>query len=347
MTEGALSATLAANVQGLEVTPLAAAVEREAAAPAPGRGEARDRRGARRRPLQRATKIPLDLSSCELRRRNFRTRRGDCRPASSTTSSPGTCTSNSRTSSTAYPSPRTRRDMRSFGRTDFRVGTDGRVERLRVYAPSPLPLPFRDDRVVPGATPGDGSVRAGPICRPAGRARPGRRRDRGAGARAAAATEERTLGVLLAGPFTLKGNPESALGNLVTGALLESFAADVAIHNVTAACAPPLPAGELTFGSVYEMFPFDNRVVILELTGRELREVIRVQVRQTRAAPASRGSGSRRPASGERRERHVRVTTGEPVHGRRSPAGHRERFPGPWRRRHPGAGAPGRRLCDR
>jgi 5'-nucleotidase len=88
--------------------------------------------------------------------------------------------------------------------------------------------------------------------------------------------------VVLAEPFTLKGNPESALGNLVTQALLDSFDADVAIHNVHGGLRAVLPAGELTFGSVYEMFPFDNRVVIIELSGRELADVIRAQVMKGR-----------------------------------------------------------------
>ena len=59
----------------------------------------------------------------------------------------------------------------------------------------------------------------------------------------------------------------------MTDALLESIDADAAIHNVKGGIRNGLPEGELTFGAVYEMFPFDNRVVLLNLTGEQLRTV--------------------------------------------------------------------------
>lgn len=98
----------------------------------------------------------------------------------------------------------------------------------------------------------------------------------------AEARKSQPIGPNLETPFTLKGNPESALGNLLTDALLQSFDTDVAMHNVSGGIRGTLPAGPLQYGSVYEMFPFDNRVVILELSGRELREVIAVQARKSR-----------------------------------------------------------------
>lgn len=86
-----------------------------------------------------------------------------------------------------------------------------------------------------------------------------------------------SLGVTLAGPFTRDGNPESTLGNLFTRALLAELDADVALHNVQGGLRADLPAGPLTFGSVYEISPFENRVVILNLSGAELRAVIEGQ----------------------------------------------------------------------
>ena len=102
---------------------------------------------------------------------------------------------------------------------------------------------------------------------------------------ATAAARERKLrkiGPYLETPFTLKGNPESALGNLMTYALLESANADVAMHNVSGGIRGILPAGELTYGSVYEMFPFDNRAVVISMRGRDLRKVIAAQVHVSR-----------------------------------------------------------------
>ncbi len=82
------------------------------------------------------------------------------------------------------------------------------------------------------------------------------------------------LGVSLTGPFRYTADVESALSNLMTEALLDSFEGDIAIHNVIGGIRKSLPAGELTFGAVYEMFPFDNLVTIHEINGTTLREII-------------------------------------------------------------------------
>jgi 5'-nucleotidase len=91
-------------------------------------------------------------------------------------------------------------------------------------------------------------------------------------------TKEESLGVYLESAFELPPSTESALANLMTDALLESIDADIAIHNVKGGIRNGLPEGDLTFGAVYEMFPFDNRVVLLNLTGKQLRAVIAKQV---------------------------------------------------------------------
>ncbi|MDJ0794057.1 MAG: 5'-nucleotidase C-terminal domain-containing protein [Woeseiaceae bacterium] len=82
------------------------------------------------------------------------------------------------------------------------------------------------------------------------------------------------LGVTLTEPFRYTADVESALSNLMTEAILDSFEGDIAIHNVIGGIRNSLPAGELTFGAVYEMFPFDNLVTIHEISGATLREII-------------------------------------------------------------------------
>jgi len=67
------------------------------------------------------------------------------------------------------------------------------------------------------------------------------------------------------------GNPESTLGNLFTDALLAESDVDIVIHNVAGGLRQNLPAGELTFGDVYQLSPFENRLVILNLSGADLR----------------------------------------------------------------------------
>lgn len=98
----------------------------------------------------------------------------------------------------------------------------------------------------------------------------------------AATSKDEKLGVYVESAFEIPQGPESALGNLMTDALLQSISADVAIHNVVGGIRNGLPEGDLTFGAVYEMFPFDNRIVLLDLTGKQLREIIAFQAHSGR-----------------------------------------------------------------
>jgi 5'-nucleotidase len=98
----------------------------------------------------------------------------------------------------------------------------------------------------------------------------------------AAEVEREPVGIELAAPFPLTPDMNSALFNLVTTALLDSFDVDVAMHNVRGGLRARLPAGPLTFGDLYEMFPFDNFVTILDVSGAELRRVIAAQAKSHR-----------------------------------------------------------------
>ena len=101
-------------------------------------------------------------------------------------------------------------------------------------------------------------------------------------ARDAAQIKMDELGIVFEAAFTMAGNPESALANLVLQAILESTNGDVVFHNVSGGLRAELPAGELVYGSVYAMFPFDNRVAVLQMSGAELRSVIANQVSKVR-----------------------------------------------------------------
>jgi 5'-nucleotidase len=96
---------------------------------------------------------------------------------------------------------------------------------------------------------------------------------------AAAALKQEQLGPVLETPFERRPDPESSIGNLFTDILLASDpSADVAIHNTLGGIRADLPAGPLTYGSIYEMFPFDNRIVRLTLSGADLRTVLANQI---------------------------------------------------------------------
>jgi 5'-nucleotidase len=86
------------------------------------------------------------------------------------------------------------------------------------------------------------------------------------------------IGVFLETAMTLREQPETVLGNLLTDAVLASNDADISIHNVYGGIRAELPQGDMTFGDVYRVFPFDDRVAIIELSGRDVRKIIANQV---------------------------------------------------------------------
>ena len=90
------------------------------------------------------------------------------------------------------------------------------------------------------------------------------------------------VGIVLEAPFTLEGNPESALANLVFAALYDSTDGDVVIDNTFGSLRDDLPAGELIYGSIFQVFPFDNRIVILDMSGADLRKIIARQAHYNR-----------------------------------------------------------------
>jgi len=94
------------------------------------------------------------------------------------------------------------------------------------------------------------------------------------------------IGITLETTVGRAGDFESAVGNLFADAVLESSAgADVAINNNgRGGLRADLPPGPLTFGALYDVFTFDNRLVHLSLTGAELRQVFENEVRQGRRA---------------------------------------------------------------
>ena len=90
------------------------------------------------------------------------------------------------------------------------------------------------------------------------------------------------LGVVLETPIR-RLQPVSPLGNLVTDALLAAVpGADIAMNNSGGGLRADLPAGPLTYGSVFEVMPFDNLMVNVRLTGRELRQVFAASIQQGR-----------------------------------------------------------------
>lgn len=99
---------------------------------------------------------------------------------------------------------------------------------------------------------------------------------------AARARRAERLGVQVTATVRREHARESPLGNWLADLLLSATpGADVAILNGGGLRAA-LPAGDLTYGQLYESQPFDNRVARLELGGAELRAVITAHLERER-----------------------------------------------------------------
>ncbi len=72
-----------------------------------------------------------------------------------------------------------------------------------------------------------------------------------------------------------KGKPESLLGNFVSDLCLKQFSkqADICIMN-TGGLRSILPKGEITRGDIYKLMPFENELVVLELTENEFKGLL-------------------------------------------------------------------------
>jgi len=262
LTEGTLATTIAANTRGIEIGPLATAIEEQAM----------NLRSAGATLVivvahagSRCTEFddPFDTSSCFMQGEILRVAKAlpkglvdhivgghiDAGIAHDV---------NGIAITSAYKS------TRAFGRVDFVVDrATGKVVERRIYPPQKIcgevaegPCEYEGHPVTPMPEVLAIADRAQGVA--------GRR-------------QAEKLGVYLETPMTLRTRPESILGNLMTDAVLEASDADISIHNVYGGIRAELPEGELTYGSVFRMFPFDNHIAIVELSGRDVRRIIEKQ----------------------------------------------------------------------
>ncbi len=130
------------------------------------------------------------------------------------------------------------------------------------------------------------------------------------------------LGVTLETP--LPRNPdgmESPLANLFADALLAAApGADLAIGmgGRRAGLRRDLPAGPLTRGPLYDVFAFDNRIVELVMTGAQVqraldRDLTRELARSLRGIPSLSGIRVRVTCEGDRRELEIVRPSGAPI----------------------------------
>ncbi|HVY63312.1 MAG TPA: 5'-nucleotidase C-terminal domain-containing protein [Gammaproteobacteria bacterium] len=278
MTIDALRATLAANVHGLHVAPLAPVVEAEARK-LRAAGAAVVIVGAHAGGACAEFRDPKDLSSCDDESEIFRLARA--LPAGLVDVIAAGHTHQGLAHEVAgIAIVQAYSHGRAFGRAD--VVVDRRAQRVLGHALfAPRDVCARQDPAtllcggadLPAAS-YEGRVVAPSAAIEAAMA-PALARVR--------SLQSQPLGVVLDAPISRAGDLESALGNLFADALREESGADVAINNnLRGGLRADLPAGPLTFGSLYDVFPFDNRLLTVSVSGAQLKLALANEVRRNR-----------------------------------------------------------------
>ena len=155
---------------------------------------------------------------------------------------------------------------RSFSRVDLTVNrSSGAIVTRHIFPPQDVvPGRYEDRLVSPDAA-------ANAAIAPA--------------VRKALAVKNQPLGVHLETPFSRGGQQdETALADLITDGMLASVPGAEAAFGNGGSIRADLPAGPLTYGAVYEVYPFDNRLVTLTLTGDQLTRIVAYSLTR-RASP--------------------------------------------------------------
>ena len=280
MTFDGLSRTLVANVGGLTTTPLVPAIATEAerlrrqgvdvvvlVAHAGGRCE--------------NTSDAYDLSTCDQRSEIFEVVRGLPRGTLQAIVAGHTHGSMAQVFE-GVPITSVPEGGIQFGRMDLSVDTaTRRVAGVRVYPPRNI------------------CTRVNPVtgdCQAAGNGVPEQYEGKTVQASAAVASamapalarvrnlRAQPLGVVADADIERLGAPESPLGNLFADAIRLTTGADASISygGGRGGLRAALPRGPLTFGALYDTFPFDNRVVRARVTGAQLVQTLESQLTQRR-----------------------------------------------------------------
>ncbi len=85
--------------------------------------------------------------------------------------------------------------------------------------------------------------------------------------------QEQELGLSVPSTFGRNYENESALGSLVADSMRDMIKADIAIMNPGGLRAD-LKKGPLKYGAVFEVFPFDNTVATVEVSGEQLERML-------------------------------------------------------------------------
>src|SRR5690606_9619110 len=134
------------------------------------------------------------------------------------------------------------------------------------------------------------------------------------------AGEERRVSAIAARPvgrvrYALdRGGSEYPLGNLIADARRNVLHADIGPVN-NGGIRTALPAGDITYGQLFAVQPFQNELVTVTLTGREVRDMLEHVLADGRPDAHLSGLTVRYDANGRRgrRVREVRLVNGRPL----------------------------------
>jgi 2',3'-cyclic-nucleotide 2'-phosphodiesterase (5'-nucleotidase family) len=196
---------------------------------------------------------------------------------------------------------------RAFGRVDVQVGPDGKVAAVHIDKPHRLCAGDKDGPPSPVAACTPGDYEGKPVVPvPAvqrivdeAMARAGERR-------------KEKLGITLADTVHRAWAVESPEGNLITDLMLAARPdAQVSVTNGGGLRAD-LPAGELTYGQLFEAVPFDNRFAIITLTGKDLRTLLTHNLQRGGGILSWGGLTAKAHCAGDKLDLQIRVA-GKPL----------------------------------
>jgi 5'-nucleotidase len=197
---------------------------------------------------------------------------------------------------------------RAFGRVDFTIdkspGAPARVVSTHVFAPENVCA----DRKADPADCEPVAYEGAPVARD-----PAVAKAIAGDVEKAAGQRAERIGVVLEDTLRAGYDRESAEGNLFTDLMRKHLPeVKVALTNGGGLRAD-LPAGALTFGALYQAFPFDNKLAFATVSGADLARVIRSNLRAKGGVLSVSGVRVRATCDGKKLDVRLEYDDGKPV----------------------------------
>ena len=160
---------------------------------------------------------------------------------------------------------------RAFGRLDVHVAADGRITGIDIHPPEEICWHGAADKTCDGLTyEGKPVVADAAVQAVVDTAMASARIQRDA-----------LVGITLTNTFAKSYDSESQLGDLFADLMLDANPkVDIALTN-GGGLRTELPAGALTYGALFEAMPFDNRYATVKLSGKNVRTLVRNNLRRS------------------------------------------------------------------